>query len=325
MSNETKQESGLASSSALNPSNSIIHNVNISAHETTDKVMKRQQSETRDLNTAFNRSTDLSPKDDHPILNNVCIININNLVSGNVLPLIVGDNWNDADICGYCQVVQMDFNRGKATMQLANKDDSLPPLGFLTLEKNFNVYALTHFGLLSIGKFRDNEEAAKINIVSAIAEGRAGYPSQQTMELKDTTTSTALALLSKSASTISAKEEAKTLALRKILFNNEADIKYFLMNTGQIDSWHCQSAAALRLPEYLRKMPSFSGENLKAFVLLKFSHVPVKDCWYIGSLAQSSTGHFSSINGLLYALPNLEQAFANVFRHNSTGKPTSFL
>ena len=38
-----------------------------------------------------------------------------------------------------------------------------------------------------------------------------------------------------------------------------------------------------------------------------------------------SSGHFSTINGIVYALPNLEQAFAHIFKHNSSGKPNVLL
>ena len=208
-------------------------------------------------------------------------------------------------------------------MQLATKDNHLPEIGYILTNPIFKVYVLTSFEILTISPFRDNDNAAKIGLIGATSDHRPSEQSQPTAT-NDQQHSNTLALLTRSTSTAFAKEEAKVLALRRIMFNHEDDIKFFLMNTGQIDNWHCLSAAIMRLPEYLRKMPAFSGDNLKAFVLLRFSHIPVKDCWYIGSMATSPSGHFASINDLAYALPNLEQAFANIFKHNSTGK-LSFL
>ena len=281
--------------------------------------MNQQRTESRPLNDVFNISDYCPPTGDSTILNNVCFISNRHLSVGNILPLIVNKNWTDAKICAYYQVVQMDFLRNKVTMQLANEDVSLPNLGTLDLDAEYHVYALTQFGILSIGNFMDNPKAVNIPIIAASSDSRAGpRNSHSSIEASSLATSS-IALLTKSASAISAKEEAKTMALRRILYNNEADVRFFLANSGLIDNWHCLSAAALRLPDYIRIMPSFSGDNLKSFVLLRFSHIPSKECWYIGSMAMGTSGHFSSINGIIHALPNLEQAFAHIFKHNSSG------
>jgi hypothetical protein len=115
------------------------------------------------------------------------------------------------------------------------------------------------------------------------------------------------------------KEAAKQIPLRRILLNNETDIRSFLGSIISADAFPNISRWNLRLDANLSVLPGSSTKNLANFIMMRFTHKRATDgsAWHIELLSPDGSGSIKYIGGLFTAVCFFELGFSQIFRSTS--------
>ena len=126
-------------------------------------------------------------------------------------------------------------------------------------------------------------------------------------------------MVSSSHSVSHLKEAAKQIPLRRVLLNNETDIRSFLGSIIFADAFPNISRWNLRLDANLSVLPGFSAKHLANFIMMRFTHKRVTDgsAWHIELLSPDGSGSIKYLGGLFTAVCFFELGFSQIFRSSS--------
>ena len=138
----------------MNPPSSSSSGIGILAGLADITVILDRQAGTRNITQMFNYLEKLPPFGFHPLLTNVTLAPVQELRTGNILPLLQGPDWDDPNIVGFYQVVQGP-SFGRTMVQLTN-DIVMPALVFITHDPQKSVYVINNFGLVNFERTENN-------------------------------------------------------------------------------------------------------------------------------------------------------------------------
>ena len=130
-------------STTMNPPSSTT-GIGLLAELTDVAAILDRQADARNITEMFNYLEKFPPSGFHPLLTNVTLAPVQELRTGNILPLLQGPDWDDPNIVGFYQVVQGP-SFGRTMVQLTN-DIVMPALVFITHDPQKSVYDINNFG-----------------------------------------------------------------------------------------------------------------------------------------------------------------------------------
>ena len=281
------------------------------------------QGDSRDLSTEFNYVDRFPPFGTHALLNNVSLISVHDLRTGNMLPILRGSDWDDISIVGFYQVVQ-GTSFGRTFIQLTS-DIAMPPLGIILNEPPLSVYVINNYGLLNLKIKIDKNDITELEPKAPIETDPIRPPTSHLGSgLFASSSHGSSGFSSKSIS--QQKEEAKFVALKRIYFINEAQTKAFVGSRFSVDDHTTSTSCIMRLQSSLRDLPAFSLGNMASLVTTRFSHIRgIKNAWHIDLMVPTESGYFRSITGVFHAVINVKLAFQQIFQDMFTKEPNHLI
>ena len=128
----------------MNPPSSSSSGIGILAVLADITVILDRQADARNITQMFNYLEKFTPSGFHPLLTNVTLVPVQELRTGNILPLLQGPDWDDASIVGFYQVIQGP-SFGRTMVQLTN-DIVMPALVFISHDPQKSGYDINNFG-----------------------------------------------------------------------------------------------------------------------------------------------------------------------------------
>ena len=207
------------------------------------------------------------------------IVPLSNLLAGNVVPVLVGQDWSHITVKVFLQVV----NVQPLTLQCLTYSTDYPAWSTVVFPIQ-KILILSNTGLTRIKRLdiTTTNPIVQLDFIppycASSSSSFVSFPSLGTVQSNINTMGALAAMPGLSVASSSSAQQEKMTAVLRIVGENHMKVCELFGSQKYIDTYHAKNVAVSRLPEDWRSFPAFQHENIMNIILFNCSYFQATSC-----------------------------------------------